>query len=247
VFVEMLNLRMKSKSKRLNFGIDFQNSNEMKKIILLVLLLSLFGCVPSLVYSPSVNLPPRPLQKEKTQVIGGAGLFPETRPDMVPHKLAIGSEATLRHAFSDRFSLQFETWIDLSNNVEQFRWGLSSAGIIALNDSSDYRIGIMPVGAICLDGQSIEGGGIFIPATLWINNLDPFFIYAATGPAIGLRDLSEGKNQWGWGIITNIGFGILINNEWTINLEFAGIRQASEFNHRTDDFFSPSLNVGYIF
>jgi hypothetical protein len=80
-----------------------------------------------------------------------------------------------------------------------------------------------------------------------LNNIDPLFIYAAAGPAIGLRDLREGKNQWGWGLIANIGFGILIKDSWTVNLEFAGIRQVSEFNQRTDYFFSPSLNAGYIF
>jgi hypothetical protein len=219
----------------------------MKKIILYILLLTASGCVPSIVYSPSINLPPKPLKEGKTQVLGGAGLFPETRPDMVAHKLALGGEATVRFALREHFSLQFETWFDLSNNVEQTRWGLSTAGIIVFNDSSDFRVGLMPIGAICLDGQSIEGGGGYVPVTLWINKFDPVFIYTALGPAAGLRDLSEGKNQWGWGIIFNAGFGLLINDEWTINLEFAGIRQVSEFSSRTDYFFSPSLNVGYIF
>ena len=221
--------------------------NIIKKIFLLLLLFSVVGCVPSLVYSPSLNLPPKPLQKGKTQILGGAALFPETRPDMVSNKLALGGESTIRFALRKNFSLQFETWFDLSNNLDQTRWGLSSACIIVFNDSSAYRFGLMPVGAVCFDGASIEGGGGYIPLTLWINNLEPMFIYVALGPAIGLRDLSEGKNQWGWGIIVNAGFGILIDDEWTINLEFAGIRQVSEFNDRIDYFFSPSLNVGYLF
>lgn len=71
---------------------------QMKKIILLFLLVSLSGCVPSLVYSPSINLPPQPLKKDKSQLLGGAGLFPETRPDRVEQKLSAGGELTYRYA-----------------------------------------------------------------------------------------------------------------------------------------------------
>jgi hypothetical protein len=71
---------------------------------------------------------------------------------MITHKLALGGETTVRFALNDKTAVQFETWLDLSNNVTQTRWGISSAGIYTLNDSSDFRFGLMSVGALCFDG-----------------------------------------------------------------------------------------------
>src|SRR3989337_4208604 len=118
---------------------------KIKLIIIFFTLSALFSCVPSLVYSPSINLPPKPLGKDETQILGGVGYFPETRPDRVPSKMAFGGEATIRHAFSNSFSLQLEGWYDFSNNVEDGRGGLSLASNIVFNDSSNYRFGLMPI------------------------------------------------------------------------------------------------------
>jgi hypothetical protein len=111
----------------------------IKLIIIFFTLSTFFSCVPSLVYSPSINLPPKPLEKDETQILGGVGYFPETRPDMVTNKMAFGGEATIRYAFSNSYSMQIEGWYDFSNNIEDGRWGLSLAGIIVFNDSSYYR------------------------------------------------------------------------------------------------------------
>lgn len=223
------------------------SKSKIKLIVIFFILLTFISCVPSLVYSPSINLPPKPLDKDETQILGGVGYFPETRPDKVPSKMAFGGEATIRHAFAKSFSLQLESWFDFSNNVEDSRWGLSLASIIVFNDSSNYRFGLMPIVAAAFDNNSIEGGGCYIPIALWLNHLDPINFYAAVGPAVGIRDITEENNQWGWGIIMNAGCGILFDNNITLNLEFSFIKQVNEFNSRSDYFLSPSLNIGYIF
>ncbi|MDZ7625501.1 MAG: hypothetical protein U5J96_13790 [Ignavibacteriaceae bacterium] len=41
---------------------------------------------------PSINLPPKPLEKDETQILGGVGYFPETRTDRVTSKMAFGGE-----------------------------------------------------------------------------------------------------------------------------------------------------------
>ncbi len=208
---------------------------------------TLTGCVPSLVYSPSINLPPKPLQKDEAQILGGVGYFPETQPDRVSNKMAFGGEATLRYGFSNSYSMQIEGWYDFSSNVEESRWGLSLAGIIAFNDSSNYRFGLMPIFAAALADNSVEGGGCYIPVTFWFNQFDPINFYAAIGPVVGIRDITDENNQWGWGIILNAGCSILFSNNVTMNLEFAFIKQVNEYKNIQDYFLSPSINIGYIF
>ncbi|MGB5287421.1 MAG: hypothetical protein WBQ32_12305 [Ignavibacteriaceae bacterium] len=223
------------------------DKTKINRIIILFIFSTLSGCVPSLVYSPSINLPPKPLQKEKAQILGGVGYFPETQPDRVSSKMAIGGETTIRYAFSNSYAMQIEGWYDFSSNVEDGRWGLSIASIIVFNDSSNYRFGLMPIFAAALADNSVEGGGCYIPATFWFNHIDPLNFYAAIGPVVGIRDISDEHNQWGWGIIINAGCGILFNDNITMNLEFACIKQVNEYRGRQDYFFSPSINIGYIF
>ena len=223
------------------------DKTKIKPIIILFTLSMFSGCVPSLVYSPSINLPPKPLEKEEVQILGGVGYFPETRTDRVTSKMAFGGETTIRYGFSNSYSMQIEGWYDFSNNVEDGRWGLSLAGIIVFNDSSNYRFGLMPIFAAAFADNSIEGGGCYIPITFWFNHLDPVNFYTAVGPVVGIRDITDENNQWGWGIIMNAGCGILFNNNITLNLEFAFIKQVNEYSSRRDYFFSPSINIGYIF
>ena len=223
--------------------------NKTKAILFVITLFSclLAGCVPSLVYSPSVNLPPKPLQKEELQILGGIVYLPETRPDRVKSVKAFGGEATIRYGFTNSYAMQVKSWHDFSDNVEPKRWGLSMAGIVVLNDSSNYRVGIMPNVAAAFSENSIEGGGGYIPFTLWINNYDPINFYTAIGPVIGFRNIREGYNEWGWGIIANVGCGIEIHHGFTLNIEFSGIKQVNKYNGRKDYIFSPSVNIGYVF
>ena len=110
-------------------------------IILISLLTELIGCAPSMVYSPSINLPPKPLQKEELQLLGGIGYLPETRPDKTPKKLTLGGETTLRYGFSDFYSMQIKGWYDFSKNLSDYqRWGFAVASTFLFNDSCIYRL-----------------------------------------------------------------------------------------------------------
>ncbi len=216
-------------------------------LFLTTIILIINSCAPSLVYSPSINLPPRPLQKDEIQLLGGVGYLPETLPDKTSAKMAFGGEATLRYGFNNTISGQIKGWYDFSDNVEQKRWGLSTASIITFNDSSDFRFGVMPNIAMVLADNSIEGGGGSLPFTFWINKYNPFNMYFGFGPIVGIRDLTDEANQWGWGLILNSGISILLDNKCTINLEFSGIKQVNEYNGSKEYYFAPSLNIGYIF
>ena len=205
------------------------------------------GCPPSLVYSPSANLPPRPLKKGQVQILSGIGMFPEARPHEVDNKTAIGGEATFRFALSDYITLQAKGWLDFSDNVDFSRYGFSISSIIMFNDDkSSYRIGIMPTGAF-LFGSGLEGGGGVLPICLWFPEYKSTNFYISLGPGFGLRNMSADSNQWGWGILLNTGISILISNHLTLNFEVSGIVQKNEYENVSDFILSPSFNLGLLF
>lgn len=223
-------------------------SNSTNFGIIVILLATLFiGCTESLVYSPSMNLPPRPLSGGQSQFLMGGAYFPETRPFRSPEKTAYGWEATFRFALCKHFSMQAKGWKDLSGNFDGERYGISGAVIAMLNDSSNFRYGVMPTGAFLFGGGDMEGGGGGLPICFWFTKYHPFDFYTTITPAFGIKDVSAETKQWGWGILLNAGTAVIIKDCLTINLEFSGIRQVNEYEDRNDYFICPSLNIGYLF
>lgn len=209
------------------------------------------GCPPSMVYSPSVNLPPRPLKSGQGQFLAGFGMFPEARPHEVGGNTAFGGEATLRFALSDYLSFQTKGWLDLSSNVDFTRYGFSVSTIILFNsDRSSYRIGIMPTGAFLLSSQGFggfEGGGAVLPICLWFPDYKELSFYVALGPGFGTRNYPVEDDQWGWGILLNVGTSISLSDHFTMNLEVSGIFQNNEYENLSDFIVAPSLNLGILF
>lgn len=216
-------------------------------LCLVWLLLSLTNCTKSLVYSPSLNLPPEPLKKNQVQLLGGVGYLPETRPHKTKENIAVGGEAAIRYAISDYFTFQLKGWQDFSDNLNDDRSGFSIAVIVMLNDSSDFRYALIPTGALLVADGDFEGGGGAIPIGFWYTKYNPFNFYASIGPAFGMRDLTKEKAEWGWGVLLNLGAGILIQDHLTLNLEISGIKQVNEYDKREDFILVPGLNIGYIF
>ena len=222
-------------------------------ILFLFVLLCIFtiGCPPSLVYSPSANLPPRPLKKSQVQIIGGIGMFPEARPHEVDSKTAIGGEATFRFALSDHFALQAKGWLDFSSNVDFSRYGFSVSSIIMFNDDkSSYRIGIMPTGALLLSTGGfggLDGVGGALPICLWFPKYKEINFYVSLGPGFGAIKFPPENNKWGWGILCNMGTSVLISNHLTLNFEVSSIVQKNEYENKSDFILSPSFSLGLLF
>ena len=216
-------------------------------IVLIFLNILFCSCVPSLVYSPSLNLPAKPLTEDDVQILGGVGYLPETRPDRTDPKMILGGEASIRYGLSNSVTAQIEGWKDISYSISEVRYGFSISALTVLNDSSDFRFGIFPTAAIVLAENDIEGGGGTIPFCLWYEKFYPLSFYTAFGPVIGIRDITNNNNEWGWGLIVNIGTTMTIEEHFTFNLELSAIKQVCEYDGYKSYFLCPSLNIGYIF
>lgn len=105
-------------------------------IILVVLPLLLQACTPSMVYSPSINLPGRPMSSNDGQIIYGFTKLAETNPIKINKKTSSGREFLVRYAISNRTAIQIKGWMDFSGNPKtDYRSGLSVGSIINLYNS----------------------------------------------------------------------------------------------------------------
>jgi len=205
------------------------------------------NCTSSFIYSPSINLPPKPLQKGQLEVLGGFAFLPESRPQTTKSKTAFGGEATFRYAVCDHFSLQTKAWKDFSENVDASRSGISTSTIAMLNDSSATRYALISTAAFVFDREGLEGGGGGLRLGISFLKYNPVALYGAIGPAFGLRNLSHDNNEWGWGILGNFGISTFIVDRITVRFEAACIHQINKYDKRTDFLISPSINIGYLF
>jgi len=217
----------------------------------IVILLSALacGCSPSLVYSPSMNLPARPLKGNQMQLLGGVGNLAETRPDKTEDssETAFGCEGALRIGLCEHFTLQFKGWKDLSDNVRSQRYGTSFSVLVTLNNSSKSRFTLIPTAALVFGGGDLEGGGGGLFLSPAYNPWRDISFYLAFGPAFGMRKLEQENKQWGWGLLANCGASFLVRDRLTVNVELAGVRQVNKYDDIKDFMICPSLNLGYIF
>ncbi|GEM_PF-1972710 len=221
-------------------------SFEISLVFSCVVIILFMGCAQSLVYSPSMNLSPKPLKMGQTHILAGVGQFPETRPQYSKQKTAEGGEATFRFAWSDHLSVQVKGWKDLSDNFDFSRYGTSFSLIWILNDSSKVRLALIPTGAIVFTDNACEGGGGGLLLGLWYNKFNHVDFYSVFGPAVGAKSLSSDTKQWGWGVFLNVRTAVTIGKHLTRNLELAGVKQKNEYENTDDYFLCPSLNIGYI-
>jgi hypothetical protein len=205
------------------------------------------GCTPSMVYSPSINLPPEPLKQKQVQLFGGVVEMPEARPQTAPEKTARGVEFTARVGAADWLSLQCKAWKDISRNfAEHDRYGVSVSTIFAqTRDLNGFRVGVMPSVVFLCDEEDWYGAGGTLPLCVWLPDLGALHPYAALGPGYGAHD--TGNSEWGWVMIENWGCAALLAKHFTVNAEISLIQAFDKYDKRNDNFVTWSLNGGFLF
>ncbi|MBI5215611.1 MAG: hypothetical protein HY960_07635 [Ignavibacteriae bacterium] len=218
----------------------------------MAIVLMVAGCAPSFVYSPSLDLPAKSVGKNNIQLNYGFIGLPETRPDDAGQKISWGTQGTARFGFSNSISGQLRIWKDGSDNVAKGRGGLSFGAIFMLNDStSATRIGLGSIEGFVWDEKEVGGGGGMVPVIFWFPPSNHVSVYAAIGPAIGIRNLyaSESKkhSSWGLGIITNAGVALYGVSVFQINAEMTGIFQLNNYDSVGHLILSPSISLSLNF
>jgi hypothetical protein len=209
--------------------------------------LLLGGCTPSMVYSPSVNLPPEPLKAKQVQILGGVVEMPEVRPGSVPEKTARGVEFTARVGAADWLMIQAKAWKDISDNIpDAERYGVSVSTILAeRRDLGGFRVGLMPSVVFVCDEMDWYGAGATLPLCVWLPDLSVLHPYAALGPGYGAHDTKN--NEWGWCMIGNCGCAAVFARHFVVNAELSTVQAFNKYDKRNDSFLAWSVNGGLLF
>jgi len=213
------------------------------------MILVMASCSPSLVYSPSLQVPEAPLSRGQFQAGGGIGMLAEARPNEINHKTSGGAEFFSWFAISRSVALQAKWWKDISdhNPANRNRNGVSLAAIVTVKSTASAgRLAVMPQAALLLDGGSAEGNGLACALIYWPPGIGSFHPYIALRPVFGMRNI-YGSGEWGWGVIGNMGIAISLAKTFRVNMEAAGIRQVNKYDRRTDDIFAPGITVSAAF
>lgn len=227
----------------------------MKYINLWIILIIgiLTSCSNSLVYSPSINLPNKPLKEKEIDLQGGLELLAETRPEELQgNQTTLGLGGQLSYGFSNKFNLSLKGWADIEGRENSIRSGYALNGQFIKLIDEESRIITIPRLGIVLDGNEISGYGIGT-SILYQKSISKIFSwYGGVGLLWGFRDLDKEKNYndkeklpMGFGILGNLGIGCQLLNTIRLNLEINPIYQINTFDENSQMLFSPTIGIGY--
>jgi hypothetical protein len=238
------------------------------KYLLLIMLpaaILFMSCSNSLVYSPALNLPVKPIAKENIDFSGGVELLPETRPgEEVSDNFEIPNEPDpdderygnntfgynfqLGYGFSDNFNLYIRGWGDLEYTGEYFRSGYALSSTLTLTDiSGSTRLMIIPRIGLAIDGNYIGGYGLGMSSAIHHRFTDNFAFYSGLGFVWGFSEMGtiqDGEN--GIGIIGNVGTAYEIFDSFRINLELSPIYQINLYDDKQQFVISGQFTIGYM-
>jgi hypothetical protein len=219
-------------------------------IVLISLSLFFFSCSPSLVYSPTLNLPSKPLEKHETRVNGGFEMLQETQPQGAHNVIAPGLTGSVAYGFTHSFALQLKGWTSLQNVEEnQFRFGFSASGMFMLNDSTNaFRYALLPCFAMTFDNNNLGWGkGIGSWLAVWFPSKSDIKPYFAVGAGLGWDDFDYPYNSYGWGIFLNPGISVLSGKFVEVNFELAGALVFNRYENINYFILSPSVALSARF
>lgn len=223
-------------------------------LTLLLILLYLSSCSPSLVYSPSFNLEHKKFEEKELDVSGGVELLPETRPEETSNNFSLGYQARLRYAFTDKLVLGVKTWGDVEGTFNRFRSGYSLSGQRFFALSERERILIIPKVGIAMSDNEVLGYGVNLSFLYQYQFHANFSVYTGAGFIWGFYDLERASNSemesrypMGYGINTNLGIAYRFNPKLRLNAELNPVYQINSFDQVSNLILAPSLSLAYRF
>jgi hypothetical protein len=196
-----------------------------------------------LVYSPSLNLPDN-IQKDETTLLVAYEKLPSTG-EFVDDGIIV----SLQQSFSDYFNLQIKYWTDLNTYKTDVDYlhGASLTAYFMLSDTTDtYKFIVAPtVGASMRENEFemlVVGSWIAIKTPeIWV--LKPYFglglVYANTN--------FNSSDQYGFGLLSNIGFNIPLSSKIKFNFEFSFPLKIDMYWQTAYLFYTPTVGLSFSF
>lgn len=210
------------------------------------------SCNRSLVYSPALNLPSKPLKQNETDIHTAVEFFPETRPSSKSRLTSAGISTSLGYGFSDRFNMYGRLWITAKS--EMIRSGMSINGHIIRRIDENQNLTIMPRIGVVMYNNSIQGYGFSASSIYTSRFTKNTSIYGGAGLLWGIHYLGEDINSngeskipMGFGLLMHAGFVWDLTSSIRVNIEINPIYQINTFDQSQQLVISPTLGLGYTF
>lgn len=166
------------------------------RVMIMELAFLLSSCASSLVYSPTLNLPPAPLKANEFQLSGNLLYLPETRPHRTSSETAFGYDGLIRYGISNRFSVHAKGWRTFEALDGDLRSGFAIGTLMRLSeDSKSWQYGVLGQGGFVLAGSSVEGGGGSITGLVWLPSIYKIKPNAALGFILGKRNANSNSSD----------------------------------------------------
>jgi hypothetical protein len=216
------------------------------KIIYIVILTLLFSCTSSLVYSPSVGVSNKKIDKGDVNLQASYELLPETRPDKVDDKYSNGMNLGLSYGFTDNASLKLRGWNDMVKYPNDFRHGYSAGLMLDYTENGNGWL-IYPRAGILFDDNSVDGGGISFNSLYKMQVNKTLSLYGGMGLVLGWRDISNKveKKQYGYGLLLNLGSSYDIYKGLGINFELNPVYQLNMYDDVNHFIVAPAIGFYY--
>lgn len=229
----------------------------MKKLFRVVLpcILLLGSCTKSMVYSPSLNLPNKPIREKEIDIQGGVELMPEARAENLGGSpTTFGVNGQIGYGFSDKFSLGVKGWIDAQGREGATRFGVALHGQVVRATGPTKRLVIMPRIGLALQGDQIAGYGLGASAVFQKEFSEQVAWHIGGGLAWGFRYLNEdinaaGENKipMGFGLLGHLGLAWEFAPGLRLGVEATPLYQINTFDENQQFIVSPQLGLGYTF
>ena len=211
------------------------------------LILSGFLCGCNALYSPSLHLPERPLAKNDGLVTIGYGTLNDVTGYDDVLSFSDGNDILVRYGFSDRLSLGVKWWSSTSVFGRGFyNGGFLANGVYTLNDrDKDLVFGIIPTWSMLFTNDEVIAMGGSLQTAAWLPRIAIVRPYIASGPGVIVQNFRN--DEWGYGLITNVGLTYDITKDFHVNGELStvwGYRVSSKDIFTT---IAPSISVSWNF
>jgi hypothetical protein len=214
----------------------------------------LIGCASSSIYSPSIGLSNKRLEKKQVDIQGGFEMMPETRP----HALYENGNSTLAlcgqmgFGLGNNFNFYLKGWVGAENILD--RYGASIAGQFINQTESGGMLIILPRIGFAADGPWIHGFAFGSSVIYQQKIIESMSYYAGGGLYAGFQDFEKKLNDknayklpMGWAVICNLGLAWDFANNLRLNFELNPVLQINTFDEKKNLMLSPHLGIGYSF
>lgn len=210
-----------------------------------LLAMSLLACGCGSIYSPSLHLAHDPIEKSTTQLTAAASTLPQNGTGDLGMASCGEFEAT--YGVSNDIAIEAKGWSQASEVMNgSYNGGIALSAIVMANSKdASLPIAVIPSASMLIDGRSISAMGAMVRGAVWLPSTGIFRPYIAAGPGLLVNNFKQ--DDWGYGVLGNLGVSAKFSERFRSNLELMGTLQQYKKYNSWKAYAAPTFSVSWAF